>query len=399
MLHLAFVFVGVVGQNHKAVEHQLEPALQTLHITERSVPERELAAIVKHTAASKKLVVSLHAGGVVAGQLSGAGNSRTFRVVIYDAQGNLVSEVESPIGPRTLTRDDIAMFKANVQDITGSTPAPSQTTGSTVADDSALPSSGGDDDAPPGMGGAANSTTRVAAASPDDDDTAAAAPQVAKSATPSHGGHAFQFRVGLQAGIVGRSMLTDPNTVRKYTSDPVGTGGFEGEIAYGHARLTGAFEHTLTMHTNVGGNNASTDIGRLELAASYDVLHGSVQVAPVLGFGERYFAIDSTSAARSPDVDYQYVMLGATIAKQLGTRWTLRGLAAYEPVIGGLPPGMAPGPSRWGYDFGAALEVRATAHVFARAAFDYQVFSSSWMSGGAAMDNFPTGSASAGAVF
>jgi hypothetical protein len=92
-------------------------------------------------------------------------------------------------------------------------------------------------------------------------------------------------------------------------------------------------------------------------------------------------------------------MLGATIAKQLGTRWTLRGLAAYEPVIGGLPPGMAPGPSRWGYDFGAALEVRATAHVFARAAFDYQVFSSSWMSGGAAMDNFPTGSASAGAVF
>jgi hypothetical protein len=394
MLHLAFVFVGIVGQNHVAVEHQLEPTLKKLGITERSIPERELAAIVKETPAGKKLVKSLHAGGVVAGQLSGSGSSRTFRVVIYDADGNLVSEVESPISARTLTRGDIAMFASNVQDITGSSPA--QPAGSAVAGDSSLPGSGGDDDAPPGMAGAA-SGTRVAAA--DDDSTGAAAPQVSQHASPSQGGHALQIQLGLQAGIVGRSMLTDPNTVRKYTSDPVGTGGVEGEITFAHAHLAGVFEHTLTMHTDVAGGSASTDIGRFELAASYDVLHGSVQVAPVLGFGERYFAVDSMTTARSPDVDYQYVLLGATVAKQLGTRWTQRGLAAYEPVVGGLPPGMGPAPSRYGYDFGAALEVRATRHVFARAAFDYQVFSCSWASGGAAMDNYPAGSASAGAVF
>jgi hypothetical protein len=102
---------------------------------------------------------------------------------------------------------------------------------------------------------------------------------------------------------------------------------------------------------------------------------------------------------RSPDIEYQYVMLGATVAKPIGARWLVRGLAAFEPVIGGLVPPMLPDPGRWGFDVGAALEVRATAHVFARAAFDFQSFSSSWVSHGGATDAYPTGTATAGAVF
>jgi hypothetical protein len=187
--------------------------------------------------------------------------------------------------------------------------------------------------------------------------------------------------------------------VLHYSSSPVGTGGVDAEVTVGpRARLAGTFEHTLVMHTAVTDGNDSTSIGRLQVLASYDVLHGNVNIAPALGFGTRYFMIDTTSTARSPDVEYQYVLLGATVAKQFDQRWTLRGLAALEPVVGGLPPGMAPGPARWGFDLGAALELRATSHVFARATLDYQAFSSSWTMGGA-MDAYPTGTASAGAVF
>lgn len=387
MLHL--VFVGIVGTQHKAVEHQLEPALKKLGITERAVPERELVAIVKNTPASKKLVSSLHVGGVVAGQLTGAGSSRSFRVVIYDGQGNLVSDIESPIGARSLTKGDISMFETNVEDIAG---APAS--GSPAGSGGSVASSQSDDDAPPGMGG----TTTAAAASPDDGDDTAATPKVVDHTAPA-GGHAIHVRVGLLAGLVGRDLAVEPNTIKMYTSDPVGTAGIEGALTIGpRAQLHGSFEHTLVMHTDVANGGASSDIGRFELVASYDVLHGNVNVAPALGYGMRYFQVDSTSTDRSPDVEYDYVLLGATVSKHFGPRWTLRGLAAFEPVVGGLPPGPPPAPSRWGFDLGAALEVQATKHVFARAALDYQSFSSSWMMGGA-IDAYPTGSASAGAVF
>src|SRR5206468_1246145 len=124
---------------------------------------------------------------------------------------------------------------------------------------------------------------------------------------------------------------------------------------------------------------ASTGIGRAHGTLSYDVVHGGVQIAPMVGFGTRYFAIDTTSGMRSPDTEYQYVVLGASVGKQLGQKWALRGLAAFEPVTGGLvPAGMLPTTSRWGFDLGAALEVQATSHVFARAECDFQAFSSAW---------------------
>lgn len=406
MLFLApVVFVGVIGNHHEAVEHQLAPSLDKVGIAELAIPDDERAAIAKHTAASKKVVKSLHVAGVVAGQVNGAGKNRTFRIMIYDGEGNLTTDLESPIAADKLTKDNLQMFEANIADVAASgTPAamPARHTAKRAkapVDDSPAPGPRNDDDAPPGMPGA---SPRVATAAPSpDDDTAAAAPAVVDHApAASHGEHGIHVRVGLLVGVTGRNLATDPNTVQTYTSSPVGTGGFEGAIAIGaRARIAGSYEHTLVMHTAVGSDNASTMIGRGEVAASYDVVHGSVQLAPTVGFGTRYFAIDSTSTARSPDIEYLYVMLGATAAKQLGTRWTLRGLAAFEPVVGGLVPAMPSStPSRWGFDVGAALELRATPHVFARAAFDYQSFASSWMTG-AATDAYPSGTVSAGAAF
>jgi len=402
MLFLApIVFVGIVGSHHDAVEHQLEPSLEKNGITEMAIPDGERAAIVKHTPASKGIVRGLHSSGVIAGQLSGSGAARTFRVVIYDGEGNLTTDLESPIGATGLTKKNIQMFEINISDIVASAPPPTKQSRmakktAPADDESPLGSSHGDDDAPPGMPGSKKAEP-VAVASASDDDSAAAPAVTEHAATPSHG-HNIHVRVGLLAGIVGRNFAVDPNTVQTYSSSPVGTGGVGGAITIGaRARIDASFEHTLVMHTAVGTDNSSTAIARAEFAASYNLLHGAVELAPVVGFGLRYFQIDSMSTMRSPDVEYQYAMLGATVGKQINQKWALRGLAAFEPVVGGLAPG-ATAPSRWGFDVGAALELRATEHVFARAAFDYQSFALSWDTKGAT-DAYPGGSVTAGAAF
>jgi len=387
------VFIGVLGRQHQAVEHQLQPSLKKLGITERAVPESELVAILKETPTSTKLVKKLHVGGVVAGQLEGSGKSLAFRIVVYDGDGNLVSDLESPMSGRALAKGDIAMFESNLGDIAGA-PKPAS---SSVAAGSSLPSSGGDDDAPPGLGDSAKPTTTATASSPDD--APAAAPEAVQTTAAAHTDRAIHVQAALVLGIVGRNMATVANTVEGDSSSPVATGGVEGAITIGaHARVTALFEHTLVMHTEVAADNASTDIGHGELVASYDLLDGNVKLGPALGIGETYFEIDSMSTARPPDVNYIYVLLGGAVTMDLAPRWTLRGLAAFEPVVGGLPPGMAPYPSRWGFGVGAALEYQATPHVFARAALDYQAFSSSWTMG-STMDGYPTGTAAVGAAF
>ena len=407
---LAVVFVGIAGNHHETVEHQLAPTLEKAGVAELTIPDPDLGAILKHTKQSKTIVKKMHVGGVIAAQLVGSGNTRTFRVVIYDADGNLSSETESPISPKGLAKDDLNVFAINIADIaeaSGAKPQP-KTQPKRVAkqvDDAPLSSSHVDDDAPPGLGGAPakhDAAPKPVAAVDDDAAATAAAPTTVEQTAPAaKSGSGVHVEVGLMLGMVGRSLATDPGTVKSYTSTPVGTFGFEGALGIGaKARLTGEFEHTAVMHSDVDGMQASTAIGRYELAASYDVVHDeSIQLAPLVGFGARYFAIDATSMTKTPDNQYTYVVLGASIRKSLGTKWALRGLAAFEPVVGGIEPKMANTASRWGFDVGATLEVQATQHVFARASFDYQSFNSSWFMVGGMTDAYPGGSIAAGALF
>jgi opacity protein-like surface antigen len=387
---LAVVFVGIMGNHHETVEHQLSPTLDKAGVSELAIPDAELSAIVLHTKSSRALVRKMHVGGVIAGQLIGAGRKRTFRVVIYDADGNLASETESPVSAKGLEKVDLDVFASNVE-LTGAKPAKRAS--------APAPSSHVDDDLPPGVGAPAKHDAPAKPVAVADEGDVAAPPAVEQHAPPSPG-VGVRFEVGLILGVVGRGMSTDPNTVRSYSSSPVPTGGFEGAVGVGaKVRISGLFEHTLVMHSDIDSGTASSAIGRYQIAVAYDVIHDdSVQVAPILGFGARYFDIDSTSTTRTPDEQYTYVLLGGTVAKSLGTRWVLRGLAAFEPVVGGIEPKMTTSASRWGFDLGAELEVRASAHVFARAAFDYQSFSSSWMVGGTS-DGYSSGTVAAGATF
>jgi len=407
LAQMAVVFVGVTGNHHEAVEHQLQPALEKAGVAELTIPDPDLGAILKHTKQSKAIVKKMHVGGLIAAQLTGNGNARTFRVVIYDAEGNLSSETESPISAKGLAKDDLDVFSINIADIAGSpaakpvAKAPPKRVAKEV-DDAPIASTHADDDAPPGLGGtpAKHEAAPKAVASPDDD-PAASSTTVEQSAPAAKSSSGVHLEVGLMFGMVGRSLATDPGTVKSYSSSPVGTFGFEGGIGIGkRMHIGGLFEHTMVMHSDVDSTQASTAIGRYEVAAAYDVIHDdSVQLAPMVGYGARYFAIDAMSGTKTPDEQYSYVVLGASIRKSLGTKWALRGLAAFEPVVGGIEPKMANTASRWGFDVGASLEVQATQHVFARASFDYQSFNSSWFMVGGMTDAYPGGSIAAGALF
>src|SRR3569623_2528820 len=111
------VFVGIVGNQHAAVEQQLEPSLDKAGVTEMAIPDSSRAALVKHTKSAKQVVKNLHVGGVIAGPLTGAGNDRSFRVIIYDAEGYLPSDLESPLGAKKLSPHNIAVFETHISDI------------------------------------------------------------------------------------------------------------------------------------------------------------------------------------------------------------------------------------------------------------------------------------------
>src|SRR3569623_2259983 len=125
LAQMAVGFGGVTGIHHEVVERQLAPTLEKAGVAELAIPGPDLGAILKHSKQSKAIVQKMHVGGVIAAQLVGSGNARPFRVVIYDGNGNLSSEPESPISAKGLAKDDLDEIRINVADIAGSaSPAP-----------------------------------------------------------------------------------------------------------------------------------------------------------------------------------------------------------------------------------------------------------------------------------
>jgi len=392
---LAVVFVGVTGARHEQIEKQLAPALDKAGVVQLTVPDKDRSALLKHTGASREIVRKLHVGGVVAGELTGTAKARRFRVVIYDGAGKLESESESPISAKGLERVDLDVFATNLDSALGAElkhPKAQPTTRSDPKHD--------DSDAPPGLPGQKPAPKAVAKvdpfSAPEEQPTTTTA-----AASPSKGGPAVHVRAGLTLGFVGRSLSADAGTIMPYTSTPVGTLGVDARLGFGaRFAVSGSYEHTLVMHSDVSGTDVTSGIGRFRIAASYDLVQGSVELAPVVGLGGRTFGIDTTSTSRTPDNGYTYVIVGAELGKALGERVALRGLFEFEPAIGGTQPEvMGVHAARYGLDFGAALEIQATRLIFLRGAFDYQLLFSSWSGAGSATDGYYTATLAAGAAF
>lgn len=383
---LAVVFVGVTGTHHEQIEKQLAPALEKVGVVELTIPDKDRIAILKHTAASKDIVKKLHVGGVIAGELKGTAKARRFRVVMYDGQGKLESESESPISAKGLEKVDLEVFSTNLD----------STLGAELKHPTVAKTQPKDTDPPPGL----PAPKQVAKVDPFS--TPEEQPTITTTSAPEPTGKTkIHLHAGLTLGFVGRNLSADAGTIQPYSSTPVGTGGFEAGLGVGeHLSVSGAYEHTLVMHSDVAGSNITSGIGRWRVAAAYDLISGGAELAPIVGIGGRSFGIDTDSASRTPDYGYTYVILGAEAGAALGERIGLQGRFEFEPSIGGTQPEvMGIHAARYGLDIGAALDIKVTKLIFLRAAFDYQVFFSSWSGAGSATDGYPTGTFTAGIAY
>jgi opacity protein-like surface antigen len=441
------VFVGVAGKHPEQVQRQLAPVLAHAHVAPRTVAKAELASLARHSDDSKTIVQSLHVDGVVGGALIESGGSLTLRVVIYDGDGNLKSLGETPLGGAKMSKDELDVLgenlddelggihhkngvapeaKQEVADIDFDTPAPKAAAAppppppkrkaapaaeigfAPDADNRDAPSLGGGDakpaeshDAKPTETADAVSLDDVASLNSATEDTGDSA---ATASAPAE--HALHLHANGGFGVASRS-FSGPSGLMGYTSSAVGTARVAAGIEpVGHLSLDAMAETALGMSTPIGNSTASTSMSRYEITASYAFGSSAISIAPTFGYGERAFSIDSSATGRSPDTSYGYLILGANAAYALSQRFTLRALAALEPVTGGEDPtamefGAA---TRWALDAGAGLDVRLWSHVLARAAFDYQRFSWSWSAAGSrstngATDSYPTAAISIGAEY
>jgi len=451
------VFVGIAGNHHEVVEKQLAPVFEKAGVQELVIPMPDLGQLARHTDASKDIVKKLHVDGVISGALITAGGQKTFRIVIYDGNGNMRSLDETPLAGKKLTGGDLEVLAINLTDEVGDLGKGKKPAGGPRAEaladveidppkkaPPAIPAPPArkavvrdDEEAPPGMPAAkksGKSAPKAELATPAFADTPAseteheAAPKETADASAvsmdeieamTGGGDGatidggsstatapapestLHLHVGGGFAVIGR-VFTPPMALNGFTSTPVGGEQFAADVApTARTSLDVMAERTLSMTTTLATGTASTVVSRWEINGGYALAghDGGTRLVANLGLGHRAFSMESTDPSRSPDNEYNYVLLGARLAQPLGDKVTLRGEVELEPVFGGADGmQMTLGPStRWGLDVGAALEYKLAAHFVARGAFDYQRFSWSWDAAGAraaggASDSYPSGS-------
>ena len=360
------------------------------------------------------MVKKLHVDGVIGAALVTSNGEESFRLVIYDGNGNMRSLGETPLTKHKLTHDDLEVLGINLgEEITSLAPS-----NAVVAAPRPTPAP-----APPPIPAPAPSRAAIAVqpTPPKDLEPERAAPvQVADanavslddieamtgggdapvdggavSETAAEPSSTLHLHVAAGLGITGRS-FSAPMGVTGYSSTPVSTVHFAAGVQpTERTSIEVAAERTISMSTSLDSGSASTMISRWQIDGGIKLVNtSSLQLTASIGLGHRAFTIDAVeSASRTPDSEYNYVALGARIAKSLGSRATLRGGVELEPVFSGADAmQMTLGSStRWGFDVGAAFDYALSAHFVATAAFDYQQFSWSWSDGSGASDSYPTG--------
>jgi hypothetical protein len=462
---LGVVFVGILGDDASKIGKQLQAALGDAQVERLAVPTPALRSLSKHSDTSRELVQKLHVDGVIGGELIAAKGKLILRLVIYDANGRLASLSEIPLSGRTLSADELEVLQSNVGDEVGSLtraaqarkpvaapkpepkpvaaapkPEPKPVAAAkpartvAIADPFAEPEPAAKskpDPAPaappkpikppalkvveptpdPAPAHAA-APTEVADASdtvrPEELEAAmAGATEAAVGEVTATNAATLHIRTAIGLGVTSRLFSPGPTTVPGYAAAAVGAVRFDAHVQPTRRLGIGVVaERTLAMSTPMAGGDASTTISRWEATSSFSLTTGSLEIAPQLGFGRRSFTIDSIDPSRTPDGEYNYLIIGAAASRPLGSRLSLRANIAFEPVVSGSEPTeMAFGEaSRWAFDIGAQVEAQLTTHLFARASADYQRFTWSWESAGArgaggAVDGYPSATLSIGADY
>jgi hypothetical protein len=432
---LAVVFVGIGGEDAGRVDKQMAALMhKDAQITTASVPAAALRTLARH----------------------GDG----CREIVYDGDGGMKDLVETPLSGRQLARGDIESLRSNlmpdVVDLVHATssgsPASDGDTGGDAGGDAdpepslpvapppkhraaparhheaaPEPAPGTDDEAAPGIDGPAKGEHEAAPTETADASDSVSADEALSLAMGGTDGDAngggggsidtgangassdgLRMRASVGFGITGRGFSPAPTTLAGYASAPVGAVRLDAEIQpTARTSLSLVAERALGMTTpGLADGDAPTSLSRWQVSGGYAIVHGAVALAPIIGVGGRDFGIASKDPARTPDSHYAYVVAGATMQASLGSRVSLGGLAAVEPVFGGVEPTeMAFGEAtRWALELGAAVDVQATQHVFVRAAANWQRFSWSWDQAGArgmggAVDSYPSGTLSVGADY
>jgi hypothetical protein len=451
---LSVVFVGITGGNAGKVDKQVQQVVSTAHVERANVPQATVRTLARHGEGSRELVSQLHVDGVIGGELVVDHGQLSLHLVIYDGAGAMKSYNEISIAGRTLTKDELSVLHDNIIDEVASlvpaeskklrtqpavaaTPAPAAKLAKAekkpIKTPTKSPRKGALADPfataeiemePTPSAPLASTTHEAAAVETADASTDGAAVSVDEMMAATAGAEvdplapttiatstlspdSLHLAAELGFGVTGRNFAPGPATVAAYSSTPVGSLRAAGHVQpTARIRLDASIERTLSMTTPLAAGAAPTTMSRWEVAGSYTLVHGGIDLRANLGLGHRAFSIESIDPARSPDGDYSYLITGATAALPIGSKLVLEGTLAFEPVVGGTDATQMQfgGASRWAVDAGVAAEVRPIKHVFVRAAFDYQRFGWSWDSAGArgqggAVDAYPSGMLSLGAQY
>ena len=447
---LSVVFVGITGGNAGKVDKQVQQVVSTAHVERANVPVATVRTLARHGEGSRELVAQLHVDGVIGGELVVDHGQLSLHLVIYDGAGAMKSYNEISIAGRTLTKDELAVLHDNIADevaslvpaqklrgqpVVATMPAPvvAPAPVKVAKKPAKAPKAGAladpfataeiEMDPTPSVPPLAATTHEAAAVeTADASDTAAVSVDemmaatagaetdpLAPAAISTTAVSADSLHLGAELGfgVAGRNFSPGPASVTAYSSTPVGALRAAGHVQpTARIRLDASIERTVSMTTPLQGVAAATSMSRWEVAGSYTLVHGGVDIRANLGLGHRAFSIDSINPERSPDGDYSYAILGSTAALPIGTKLTLLGTLAFEPVLGGTDATQMSfgGASRWAVDASVAAELRPIDHVFVRAAFDYQRFGWSWDAAGArgaggAVDAYPSGMLSLGAQY
>ncbi|MBA3460810.1 MAG: hypothetical protein H0T46_12655 [Deltaproteobacteria bacterium] len=395
LVWLAVVFAGVLGNGNPEapeISREILSTVQTIApLEEITLPEATMVALARHTAASKQLVAKLGVDGIIVGELVGKKRSLTLRLAVYSATGVRRSFTELPLRGRALGADQILVISENLAEeirllAPADVPKPARKVVPVVEASSAPMQPLGDDEEDPLAKKQARAATKtVAAAEPASMDDEAAGPAVTAAAPQRRTWRVLRVAGGM--GIVARKFTPADTTVRQYSAAPVASIGLAGQLRpLRRVAVDGLWDRSLVMHSPLNMMSVGTTISRWEVAANVLATTGRVVVAARGGVGRRWFVMDTDNATRSPDRDYLYAIVGATVSAALARPVALTINTAFQPVIAG--------DGGWALGAGATFDITVHGPVHARIGGDVQRFTSA-----GATDLFPSAMASVAAVY